>query len=204
MIILSIVVAQMIEPKMQGIGNDGEVLMEKTCGRGNFDGSLHFGVGQWVEDQPHFEVLLDVDMLDLKVDPTSVGLAHQPGGRHVPLRRLHPPTRLCPQVDRDRATTNSASPPLSQLPASLSGQVLAGKNSSIYGFINSFNSLDITLPITVDPRSRIALTFRDLAMEEEKGCPYDWVAIRDVGSGRFLVERCFALFPSVCKWLLDV
>ena len=163
-----------------------------------------FGVGEWVEASLGFEGLLGFDELDLKVDPTSVGLAHQPGGRHVPLRRLHPPTRLCPQVGRDRATTNSASPPLSQLPASLSGQVLAGKNSSIYGFINSFNSLDITLPITVDPRSRIALTFRDLAMEEEKGCPYDWVAIRDVGSGRFLVERCFALFPSVCKWLLDV
>ena len=157
-----------------------------------------FGVEQWVE--VGFEGLLDVDMLDLKVDPTSVGLPHQPGGRHVPLRRLHPPTRLCPQLGRDRATTNKASPPLPQLPAPLSGQVLAGRNTSK----NPFNSLDITLPITVGQRSRIALTFRDLAVEEEKGCPYDWVAIRDVGSGRFLVDRCFALFPSVCKWLLDV
>ena len=26
-------------------------------------------------------------------------------------------------------------------------------------------------------------------MEEEKGCPYDWVAVMDVGSGRFLVNR---------------
>ena len=42
MIILSIVVAQMMEPKMQGIGNDGEVLMEKTCGRSDFDDLLHF------------------------------------------------------------------------------------------------------------------------------------------------------------------
>jgi len=38
-------------------------------------------------------------------------------------------------------------------------------------------------------QSRIALTFRDLAVEEEKDCPYDWVAIMDVGSGRFLVNR---------------
>ena len=39
------------------------------------------------------------------------------------------------------------------------------------------------------PQSRIALTFRDLAVEEEKDCPYDWVAIKDVGSGRFLLNR---------------
>ena len=53
-------------------------------------------------------------------------------------------------------------------------------------------SLDTTLPITVGPQSRIALAFLDLAVEEEKGCPYDWVAIRDVGSGRFLVNRCLS------------
>ena len=35
-----------------------------------------FGVEQWVE--VGFEGLLDVDMLDLKVDPTSVGLPPQP------------------------------------------------------------------------------------------------------------------------------
>ena len=59
---------------------------------------LTFGVEQLVEASLGFEGLLDFVVLVLKVDPTSVGLAHQPGGRHLPLRRLHPstwlPTRL--------------------------------------------------------------------------------------------------------------
>ena len=64
------------------------------------------------------------------------------------------------------------------------------------------NSLDTTLPITVGPQSRIALTFRDLAVEEEKDCPYDWVAIMDVGSGRFLVNRCLLVqILSLVRWI---
>ena len=63
------------------------------------------------------------------------------------------------------------------------------------------------------PQSRIALTFRDLAVEEEKDCPYDWVAIKDVGSGRFLVNRCLVQILSLkdglqvvvcCLGLVDI
>ena len=54
--------------------------------------------------------------------------------------------------------------------------------------------------MTVGPQSRISLTFRDLAVEEEKDCPYDWVAIKDVGSGRFLVNRCPVQILSSERW----
>ena len=53
-------------------------------------------------------------------------------------------------------------------------------------------------------QSRIALTFRDLAVEEEKDCPYDWVAIMDVGSGRFLVNRCLLVqILSLVRWIAN-
>ena len=50
-------------------------------------------------------------------------------------------------------------------------------------------------------------------MEEEKDCPYDWVAIKDVGSGRFLVNRCLVQILSLkdglqvvvcCLGLVDI
>ena len=39
-------------------------------------------------------------------------------------------------------------------------------------------------------------------MEEEKDCPYDWMAIMDVGSGRFLVNRCLLVqILSLVRWI---